>query len=51
MRHTTGLLDFTGIIAPLVGTTIASSHFGFKCEPVLQKLYIFAAAVAGAGKY
>jgi adiponectin receptor len=39
--------DYLGIVIPLYGTTIASTHFGFHCESSLQYAYSVFATVAG----
>jgi adiponectin receptor len=31
--------DYLSIVAPPLGTTLSSTHFGFQCEPDLQALY------------
>jgi len=47
VRTWTGRFDYLGIVIPLYGTTIASTHFTFKCDPVLQEAYSIFATVVG----
>ncbi|XP_014551251.1 hypothetical protein COCVIDRAFT_61772, partial [Bipolaris victoriae FI3] len=46
-RTWTSRFDYLGIVVPLWGTTIASTHFGFRCEPDLCKTYSVFATGAG----
>lgn len=46
-RTWTSRFDYLGIVVPLWGTTIASTHFGFRCEPDLRKTYSVFATGAG----
>ncbi|KAF2653202.1 Hly-III related protein [Lophiostoma macrostomum CBS 122681] len=39
----TGRFDHVGIVLPMWGTTIASTHFGFYCDPQLQSFYWYVA--------
>ena len=39
IRCVTCQLDYLSIVAPLLGTTLSSTHFAFKCEPRLQTFY------------
>jgi len=47
VRTWTGRFDYLGIVIPLYGTTIASTHFGFHCKPSLQEAYSAFATVTG----
>ncbi|KAH6877655.1 hemolysin-III related-domain-containing protein [Alternaria rosae] len=47
VRTWTGRFDYLGIVIPLYGTTIASTHFTFNYEPVLQEAYSIFATVVG----
>ncbi|EUC45080.1 hypothetical protein COCMIDRAFT_5660 [Bipolaris oryzae ATCC 44560] len=46
-RIWTSRFDYLGIVVPLWGTTIASTNFGFRCEPDLRKTYSVFATGAG----
>ncbi|KAF2027976.1 Hly-III related protein, partial [Setomelanomma holmii] len=46
-RKITCRFDYLGIIVPLWGTTVASTHFGLVCEPALQYRYQALATIAG----
>jgi adiponectin receptor len=46
-RTWTSRFDYLGIVIPLWGTTIASTHFGFRCESDLRKAYSVFATGAG----
>lgn len=40
--------DYLGIVIPLWGTTVASTHFGFRCEPALERMYSTIATLCAA---
>jgi adiponectin receptor len=39
VRYVTCQADYLSIVAPLLGTTLSSTHFGFRCEQHLQAVY------------
>lgn len=39
VRYVTCQADYLSIVAPLLGTTLSSIHFGFRCEPHLRAVY------------
>ncbi|KAK1910857.1 hypothetical protein P3342_008737 [Pyrenophora teres f. teres] len=46
-RIWTARFDYLGIVIPLWGTTMSSTHFGFYCEPRLQNAYAIVGTFAG----
>ncbi|KAF7568251.1 hypothetical protein PtrM4_128640 [Pyrenophora tritici-repentis] len=46
-RTWTCRFDYLGIVIPLWGTTVSSTHFGFYCEPGLQNAYAIIGTFAG----